>query len=117
MRKVTNGNLALAEFDDIFGGMTAGVGETVAEIALSDLHAPDCHPFRVNNDEQMTKLAESVREYGVRKPGLARPRTEGGYELLCGNSRKRVCEIVGLTAMPVIVRNLSDDLAVIAMVE
>nr|AGS52505.1 chromosome (plasmid) partitioning protein ParB / Stage 0 sporulation protein J [uncultured bacterium contig00005] len=65
----------------------------------------------------MTQLADSIRDFGVREPGLARPRPEGGYELLCGNRRKRACEIVGLTAMPVIVRELDDDSAAIAMVD
>jgi ParB family chromosome partitioning protein len=116
MRK-TSGNFALAGFDDIFGGVAAAAGESVSEIALSELHAPDRHPFQVNDDEQMAKLAESVREHGVREPGLARPRAGGGYELLCGNRRRRACEIAGLPSMPVIVRSLGDDLAVIAMID
>jgi ParB-like chromosome segregation protein Spo0J len=65
----------------------------------------------------MGRLVESVREFGVREPGLARKRSGGGYELLCGNRRKMACEIVGLPALPVIVRELDDDNAVIAMVE
>jgi ParB family chromosome partitioning protein len=65
----------------------------------------------------MTLLADSIREFGVREPGLARPRVDGGYELLCGNRRKRACEIVGLTTMPVLVRELDDDSAAIAMVD
>jgi ParB family chromosome partitioning protein len=65
----------------------------------------------------MTLLADSIREFGVRAPGLARPRTDGGYELLCGNRRRRACEIVGLTTMPVLVRELDDDNAAIAMVD
>jgi ParB family chromosome partitioning protein len=116
-KTATVGNLALAGYDDIFNAGTLRNGETIAEIALAELHAPDCHPFRVNDDESMTRLAESVREYGVREPGLARTRSEGGYELLCGNRRKRACEIVGLATMPIIVRELNDDLAVIAMVD
>ena len=65
----------------------------------------------------MFRLVESVKEYGVREPGLARPRDEGGYELLCGNRRKRACELAGLTSMPVIIRELNDDLAAIIMVD
>jgi ParB family chromosome partitioning protein len=110
------GNLALAGFTDIFAASTAD-GERVTEIALTELHAPDCHSFQVNDDEAMTNLADSIREFGVREPGLARPHPDGGYELLCGNRRKRACEIVGLTTMPVIIRKLDDDNAAIAMID
>jgi len=65
----------------------------------------------------MMKLAENVREYGIREPGLARPLADGGYELLCGNRRKRACELAGFTEMPVIVRELTDEQAVLAMVD
>ncbi|GHV13477.1 hypothetical protein FACS1894219_08330 [Clostridia bacterium] len=92
-------------------------GERVTEIPLAELHAPDPHPFLVKDDDAMSLLVESVRQYGVREPGLVRLRTEGGYELLCGNRRKRACEIAGLTAMPVIVRELNDSQAAIAMVD
>ena len=111
-----NAPLTLAGFTDIFNASTAD-GERVTEVALGELHAPDCHPFHVNNDEAMTLLADSIREFGVREPGLARPRTDGGYELLCGNRRKRACQIVGLATMPVIIRELDDDNAAIAMVD
>jgi ParB family chromosome partitioning protein len=108
--------IALTGFTDIFSASTAD-GERVTEVALKELHAPDCHPFRVSDDEAMALLAESIREFGVREPGLARPKTDGGYELLCGNRRRRGCEIVGLVTMPVIIRDLSDDDAAIAMVD
>jgi len=112
------GNLALAGIDDIFNTSPEPQdGERVIEVALTELHAPDCHPFLVNDDDAMKKLTESVREYGVREPGLARPNPDGGYELLCGNRRKRACELAGLDTMPVIVRELDDDSAVIAMVD
>jgi len=89
----------------------------VRTIPLSALVAPDCHPFRVVDDEQMTRLVESVKQFGVREPGLARPRGDGLYELIAGNRRKRACELAGLDAMPVIVRNLDDAAAVLAMVD
>jgi ParB family chromosome partitioning protein len=111
----TDGTLALAGYNDIFN--VGGSGDAITELPLSELHAPDCHPFRVSDDEAMTLLAESIREFGVREPGLARPRNEGGYELLCGNRRKRGSEIAGLVTMPVIIRELSDDDAAIAMVD
>ena len=116
MRNSTNGNLALAGYNDIFN-IGISDGERVEEIALAELHAPEFHPFQVNDDDAMAALVKSVREYGIREPGLVRPRTDGGYELLAGNRRKRACELAGLLTLPVIVRNLSDDDAAIAMVD
>ncbi len=110
------GNLALTAFEDIFNVGQLRDGECVQVLPLTELHAPDCHPFRVCDDWQMTRLADNIKKHGVMEPGLVRPRAEGGYELLCGNRRKRACEIAGIAAMPVIVRELDDDLAVIAMV-
>jgi ParB family chromosome partitioning protein len=69
----TAGALALAGFEDIFNVGTPQNGERVTEVALTELHAPDCHPFQVNDDEAMTRLVESVKQFGVREPGLARP--------------------------------------------
>ncbi|GHU36648.1 hypothetical protein FACS1894105_07340 [Clostridia bacterium] len=108
-------NIALTGFDDIFNVGTPQNGENVVEIALSELHAPDCHPFQVNDDEAMTRLVESVKRFGVREPGLARPHPDGtgtsgaGYELLCGNRRKHACQLAGFDKMPVIIRDLDDD--------
>jgi ParB family chromosome partitioning protein len=112
--------MALADYNDIFGNTQITLSNntvTVSEIAISELHSPDCHPFQVNDDEAMNQLIESIQKYGVQEPGLARPAPNGGYELLCGNRRKRACEIAGIATMPVIVRDLDDDLAVIAMVD
>jgi ParB family chromosome partitioning protein len=111
------GNLALAGYDDIFNIAVPPNGEFVQILPLTELHAPDPHPFTVRDDDAMTKLVESVIEYGVLEPGLARPDPDGGYELLCGNRRKRACELAGLTEMPVIVRELNDKQAVLAMVD
>jgi ParB family chromosome partitioning protein len=116
-RNQANNNITLAGFDDIFNVGTPQNGERVQMLPLTELHEPDPHPFVVRDDEAMTKLAENVREYGVREPGLARSRTDGGYELLCGNRRKRACELAGLTEMPVIVRELTDEQAVLAMID
>jgi ParB family chromosome partitioning protein len=91
-------------------------GEKIAKIPLTELYPPDFHPFNVNDDSAMSALVESVKQYGVREPGLARKR-EGGYELLCGNRRKRACEIAGIATLPVIICELDDDNAVIAMVD
>jgi len=114
----TFGNLALKGSKEIFKSTVINTdGEHIVEISLSELHAPDCHPFRINDDEQMTQLVESVKRFGVREPGLARPHEDGGYELLCGNRRKHACVLAGIDKMPVIVREFDDDLAVIAMVD
>jgi len=112
------GSSALASYGDIFNlERSNNDGECVVEIPLVELFPPEFHPFQVNDDEAMTRLTESVKQYGVREPGLARPRIDGGYELLCGNRRKRACELAGLAAMPVIIRELDDDLAVLVMVD
>ena len=116
-RNQTNNTITLTGFEDIFNVGTHQSGECVQMLPLTELHEPDPHPFAVRDDEAMMKLAENVREFGVREPGLARPRADGGYELLCGNRRKRACELAGLTEMPVIVRELSDEQAVLAMVD
>jgi ParB family chromosome partitioning protein len=117
-RKTEAGNLALVGYEDIFNvGKNNTDGECIVQIPLSDLHPPEFHPFHVNDDDAMYRLAESVKEYGVREPGLVRPRIDGGYELLCGNRRKRACELAGLENMPVIIRELDDNLATIIMVD
>ena len=111
-------NTALTGFKDIFKNTTKRTdGETVVEIPLEELYPPDYHPFQVNDDEAMERLVKSVKLHGVREPGLARPRTDGGYELLCGNRRKRACELAGIVTMPVIIREMDDDSATIAMVD
>jgi len=117
-RNKTMGNLALAGYEDIFNvGKNNIDGECIVLMPLSDLYPPEFHPFHVSDDEAMYRLADSVKEYGVREPGLVRPRVDGGYELLCGNRRKRACELAGLENMPVIIRELNDDLAAIIMVD
>ena len=93
------------------------VSENIVHTPLSELHPPEFHPFQVNDDSEMDRLAKSIKRYGVREPGLVRPHADGGYELLCGNRRKRACEIAGMPTMPVIIRDLDDDSAVIAMVD
>jgi ParB family chromosome partitioning protein len=116
-RNQTKTNLALVGFEDIFNVGTPQDGECVQMLPLTELHEPDPHPFAVRDDEAMIKLAENIREYGVREPGLARPLSDGGYELLCGNRRKRACELAELTEMPVIVRELTDTQAVLVMID
>lgn len=91
--------------------------ERVQEIPLSELHPFKNHPFRVVDDEAMQRTVESVAQFGVLAPALARPRPEGGYELVAGHRRMRASELAGLETMPVIVRQMDDDNATIAMVD
>ena len=93
------------------------MNETIKNIPLGELHPFPDHPFGVRDDEAMEQTVESIREYGVLVPAIARPREEGGYELIAGHRRKHACEIAGLKTMPVIVRDLDRNAAVIIMVD
>ena len=91
--------------------------ERVKEISLYELHPFKDHPFKIQNNEEMKRLIESVRKFGTLTPALARPLPEGGYELISGHRRLAACQVLGIETMPVIVREMSDDEAVIAMVD
>lgn len=91
--------------------------EVVVHIPLTELHPFPDHPFKVRDDESMQETMESIKEYGVLVPALARPRDEGGYELISGHRRKYGCELAGMETMPVIVRNIDRDTATIIMVD
>ena len=91
--------------------------EQIIYLPLSELHSFPNHPFKVQDDEQMRKTAESIRRQGVLVPGIVRPRAEGGYEIVSGHRRKHACELAGIETMPVIVRNLDDDAAILVMVD
>ena len=108
----------LNSFDDLFGTEQPQAGiEQVQEIALSELHEFKGHPFKVLDDEKMQETIESVREHGVLMPGIARPRAEGGYEIIAGHRRRHACEAVGLETMPMFIRDYTDDEATIIMVD
>ena len=91
--------------------------EVVQQIPLTELHPFPDHPFKIRDDESMRETAESIKEYGVLVPALARPRKKGGYELIAGHRRKHGCELAGLETMPVIVREIDKDTATIIMVD
>ena len=113
-------NINLTSVDDLFSTeeSRADAGrEKVMEIALTELFPFKDHPFKVKDDEAMAETAESIKEYGVLVPAIARPRDEGGYELVAGHRRHRASELAGLETMPVLVRNLDDDAATIIMVD
>lgn len=107
----------LSSYDDLFGGSGNTAGEQIINAKLTDLHTFKGHPFRVLDDEKMEETTESISRHGVLVPGIARPRAEGGYEIIAGHRRKRGSERAGLDTMPVIVRNYSDDEATIIMVD
>ena len=114
------GNISLSSYDDIFSteeSRTEATQERVQEIPLSELHPFEGHPFKVVDDEAMMKTVESITQFGVMTPAIARPRAEGGYELIAGHRRHRASELAGKTTMPVIVRNMDDDAATILMVD
>lgn len=91
--------------------------ETIKEIPLDELHPFPNHPFGVRDDEAMRQTVESIKEYGVLVPGIARPREDGGYEIVAGHRRKHACELAGLKTMPVIVRDIDPNTATIIMVD
>lgn len=91
--------------------------ERVKNIPLSELQPFKDHPFKIQNNEEMQRMIESIRKVGAITPALARPMPEGGYELISGHRRLAACQVLGLETMPVIVREMSDDEAVIAMVD
>ena len=92
-------------------------GEKIVQIALSELYTPSIHPFKIIDDEKIEEMAESIKQHGVMTPGVARPLEDGGYELISGNRRKRASELAGEETMPVIVRELDNDEAIILMVD
>ena len=110
----------LASVDDLFTTEESrqdAAREKIVEIPLTELFPFEGHPFSVRDDEAMKETVESVKEVGVVVPAIARPREGGGYELIAGHRRKRACELAGLETMPVIVRNLDRDAAIIMMVD
>lgn len=110
----------LASVDDLFSTEESRADaqrEKVVEIPLSELHPFKGHPFKVKDDEAMMETADSIKQYGVLVPAIARPDPEGGYELVAGHRRHRASELAEKETMPVIVRNLDDDAATIIMVD
>ena len=112
--------LTLGSVDDLFSTekeRTEQKQERVQEIPLAELHPFKNHPFKVVDDEAMLRTVESVSQYGILAPLIAREREEGGYELISGHRRKHAAELAGLEKLPVIVRDLDDDAATILMVD
>ena len=118
---IDNGNLALKGLDDLFSteeNRQEEQREQVQQIPIDALHPFTNHPFKVLDDEAMTRTVESIAQYGVLAPLIARPRPDGdGYEIISGHRRQYAAKLAGLDTLPVIVRQMSDDAAVILMVD
>ena len=113
-------NVSLKSADDIFSteeSRQAQQREQVQQIPIAELHPFTNHPFKVLDDESMQRTVESVEQYGVLSPLIARPRPEGGYEIISGHRRQHAAQLAGLDTLPVIVRQMDDNAAVLLMVD
>jgi len=118
--KSSAGRVSLTAYEDLFKteeGRAEEKAERIVEVPLTELYSPEQHPFRVIDDDSMKEMADSITKYGVMTPAIARPREQGGYELIAGNRRKRACELAGIGTMPIIIREMDDDAAIILMVD
>lgn len=113
-KSILNSSVQLKGYDDLFGD-TDDISST-QEVPLKELHDFKNHPFHVNNDEEMMELVQSVKEKGILTPPIVRPRTEGGYEIISGHRRKHAAMLAGLSTIPALIRDLSDEDAVDVMV-
>lgn len=111
--------IVFTSYDDLFGeAQKEKSGEYVVNLPLSSLHSFKSHPFRVLDDDKMQETVKSIRQYGVLVPAIVREdKAQGNYEIIAGHRRKRACELAGLTEIPAIVRDLTEDEAVIIMVD
>ena len=117
---IDSGNLALKGLDDLFSteeNRQEEQQEQVRQIPIDDLHPFTNHPFKVLDDEAMTQTVESIKLLGVTNPLIVRPRPEGGYEIISGHRRQHAAQLAGLDTLPVIVRQMDDDAAVLLMVD
>ncbi len=113
-------DIKLPSVDDLFKtdeDRTDDQREKIMDIPLTELHPFKNHPFQVNDNEELRELAKSIKDNGVVSPAIARPRANGGYELIAGHRRKAASQIAGLATMPVIVRELDNDAATVVMVD
>jgi ParB family chromosome partitioning protein len=118
--QIDSGNLALKGLDDLFSteeNRQEEQREQVQQIPIDALHPFTNHPFKVLDDEAMTQTVESIKLLGVTNPLIVRPRPEGGYEIISGHRRQHAAQLAGLDTLPVIVRQMDDDAAVLLMVD
>lgn len=119
-KKFNQSDLGLPTLDDLFSTQEMrdeAKLEKIQNIPLAELHPFKNHPFKIENDEEMKRMCESIQKVGAITPVLARPMPDGGYELVSGHRRLAACQLLGLETMPVIVREMSDDEAIITMVD
>ena len=117
---IDSGNLALKGLDELFSTeekRQEEQREQVQQIPIDELHPFTNHPFKVVDDEAMTRTVESIKLLGVTNPLIARPRPEGGYEIISGHRRQHAAQLAGLNTLPVIVRQIDDDAAILLMVD
>lgn len=117
MKSKSAQKVKLTSYDDLFGTSEQVSGEVITSVPIGLFHSFKDHPFRVVDDEKMQETVESVKKYGVLVPGIVRPHSENGYEVVAGHRRWRACELAGLEEMPVIIRDLDDDAATVIMVD
>ena len=116
----SNVSSLLTSVDDLFTTQAerdAAIRETVVDIPLEEISDFPNHPFKVRMDEAMMEMADSIKRYGVLVPGMVRPKPEGGYEMVAGHRRKLASTLAQKETMPCLVRNLTDDEAIIIMVD
>ena len=112
--------VSLTPYDDIFSTEESRTGhkvEQIQEIPITELYPFKNHPFSVVDDKRMEEMVESIKEFGIMVPVIARPLDGGGYEIVSGHRRKRACELAGIETLPVLIRDLDDDEATILMVD
>ena len=114
--------IKLSSYDDMFGTNEEDkkvmvVGDQIKDVALGELHPFKNHPFKVLDDEKMEEMVESVKQYGILVPAIARVRPEGGYELISGHRRHHAARLAGLEVMPVMIKECNDDEATVIMVD
>lgn len=115
--KLSLGDVKLQGYDSFFGNKKVEKsGESIQIIPLDELNDFKGHPFKIREDK-INEMAESIKEYGVLMPGIVRRMPYGGYEIIAGHTRKRACELAGLDSMPVIVKDLDDNAAIVLMVD
>lgn len=110
-------NISLTSYDDLFQTDESRSEEKIIRIPLTELHQFANHPYKVQDDDKMAETMESVRQNGVLMPAIVRPRDGGGYEIISGHRRKRASELAGISDMPVIIRDIDDDTAMILVVD
>ena len=118
MSKSSASKIRLNNFEDLFGrDDDQSASSEIRDVKLSELYPFKNHPFLIRQDQRMTELIASIKDNGVLVPGVARPRPQGGYEIISGHCRKYACEVAGLSEMPMFIRNVTDDMATIIMVD